>query len=97
MRLLFGATIAFSIPFHLFPDGRVVAHGAQLCLALLGKVVIGPLLTPVLTDVVVDESTPGSPSLGSDFNNDVDNQHVDIGRTEPWDMGSESPAACSSC
>jgi hypothetical protein len=49
-------------------------HGALLCLALLGKVVIGPLLTPVLSDVVV-ESAPGSPSLGSDVNNDIDNQH----------------------
>jgi hypothetical protein len=74
MRLFFGATIAFSIPFHLFRDGRVVAHGALLCLALLGKVVIGPLLTPVLSDVV--ESAPlSSPSLGSDVYNDVDNQH----------------------
>jgi Kef-type K+ transport system membrane component KefB len=74
MRLFFGATIAFSIPFHLFQDGRVVAHGALLCLALLGKVVIGPLLTP-LSDVVVVESAPGSPSLGSDVDIDNDNQH----------------------
>jgi hypothetical protein len=56
------------------PRGRV--HGALLCLALLGKVVIGPLLTSLLSDVVVVDSAPGSPSLGSDvYNNEVDNQH----------------------
>ena len=47
MRCFFGATIAFEIPILLFNDASVIGNGFLLSLSLLGKVAIGPLLTPV--------------------------------------------------
>jgi hypothetical protein len=46
-RVFFAATIGFAIPVYLFSDRQIVANGALLCLALLGKVVIVLLWTPV--------------------------------------------------
>jgi Kef-type K+ transport system membrane component KefB len=47
IRIFFGASIAFVIPVQLFGDPTVIARGFLLSLALLGKIMTGPLLTPV--------------------------------------------------
>ena len=47
---LFGASIAFVIPVQLFQDVTVIGRGFLLSLALLGKIMTGPLLTPVALD-----------------------------------------------
>eukprot|EP00980_Cylindrotheca_fusiformis_P005132 scaffold1087_cov136-Cylindrotheca_fusiformis.AAC.18 len=49
MRLFFAATIGFQVPLSLFADKNVIAKGFLLSLALLGKVAVGPLLTPVFS------------------------------------------------
>jgi Kef-type K+ transport system membrane component KefB len=50
MRLFFGATIAFAIPVSLWwEEPQTLAYGVLLALALLGKLAVGPLLTPVLS------------------------------------------------
>jgi len=48
MRIFFGATIAFQIPIQLFNNLTVIGNGFLLSLSLLGKVMTGPLLTPVI-------------------------------------------------
>jgi Kef-type K+ transport system membrane component KefB len=48
MRVFFGASIAFEIPILLFDNGTVIGNGFLLSLSLLGKVMTGLLLTPVL-------------------------------------------------
>eukprot|EP00978_Attheya_sp_CCMP212_P000846 scaffold1767_cov64-Attheya_sp.AAC.3 len=48
MRIFFGATIAFQIPIQLFNNSTVIGNGFLLSLSLLGKVMTGPLLTPVI-------------------------------------------------
>ena len=49
MRLFFGATIAFAIPVRLWwEQPQTLVHGCLLVLALMGKLAVGPLLTPVL-------------------------------------------------
>ncbi|KAL7569410.1 hypothetical protein ACA910_009597 [Epithemia clementina (nom. ined.)] len=51
MRLFFGATIAFRIPVNLWwEQPQTLAWGGLLALSLLGKLAVGPLLTPVLDD-----------------------------------------------
>ena len=47
MRFFFAASIGFQVPVSLFDSGTVIANGFLLSLALLGKVAVGPLLTPV--------------------------------------------------
>ncbi|CAB9520765.1 Na(+)/H [Seminavis robusta] len=47
MRIFFGAFIAFAIPVQLFRDRQVFGTGCLLALSLLGKIMTGPLLTPV--------------------------------------------------
>lgn len=47
LRIFFGASIAFQIPIQLFQDGAVIGTGFLLSLSLLGKIMTGPLLTPV--------------------------------------------------
>lgn len=47
LRIFFGASIAFVIPVQLFGDAKVIGTGFLLSLALLGKIITGPLLTPV--------------------------------------------------
>lgn len=47
MRIFFAATIGFQVPLSLFVDGDVIAKGFLLSIALLGKILVGPLLTPV--------------------------------------------------
>jgi Kef-type K+ transport system membrane component KefB len=48
MRVFFGASIAFEIPVLLFDNGTVIGNGFILSLSLLGKIMTGPLLTPVI-------------------------------------------------
>jgi Kef-type K+ transport system membrane component KefB len=48
MRILFATSIAFQIPVTLFNDPKVIGNGFLLSLALLGKIAVGPLLTPIL-------------------------------------------------
>ncbi|CAJ1945212.1 unnamed protein product [Cylindrotheca closterium] len=48
MRLFFAATIGFQVPLSLFSDSKVVVNGVLLFVSLLGKIAVGPLLTPVL-------------------------------------------------
>jgi Kef-type K+ transport system membrane component KefB len=50
MRIFFGASIAFQIPILLFNDATIIGRGFLLSLSLLGKIMTGPLLTPVLND-----------------------------------------------
>lgn len=50
MRIFFAATIGFQVPLSLFGDGKVIANGLILSLSLLGKVAVGPLLTPIFDD-----------------------------------------------
>ncbi|KAL3927989.1 MAG: hypothetical protein SGARI_005168, partial [Bacillariaceae sp.] len=47
IRIFFAASIAFVIPVQLFGDPIVIARGFLLSLSLLGKIMTGPLLTPV--------------------------------------------------
>jgi Kef-type K+ transport system membrane component KefB len=85
MRLFFGATIAFSIPLRLFRNGRVIANGAILCLALLGKVVIGPLLTPVLpnNNDDDDDDTRRRKTDDDDHDHADDGDHPRAAKTVP--------------
>lgn len=46
MRIFFAATIGFQVPLSLFGDMKVVGNGFLLSFALLGKLAVGPLLTP---------------------------------------------------
>jgi Kef-type K+ transport system membrane component KefB len=48
MRVFFGASIAFEIPILLFDNGTVIGNGFILSLSLLGKIMTGLLLTPVI-------------------------------------------------
>lgn len=48
MRIFFAATIGFQVPVSLFGDWQVVGNGFLLSFALLGKLLVGPLLTPKL-------------------------------------------------
>ena len=52
MRIFFGASIAFRIPIGMFlKDSKVIATGFLLSLSLFGKILIGPLLTPIQINV----------------------------------------------
>jgi Kef-type K+ transport system membrane component KefB len=47
MRIFFAATIGFQVPVSLFSEWRVIGKGFLLSLSLVGKVSVGPLLTPI--------------------------------------------------
>jgi Kef-type K+ transport system membrane component KefB len=49
MRIFFGASIAFQIPVTLLNSPSVIGNGVLLSMALLGKIAVGPLMTPVLS------------------------------------------------
>lgn len=50
MMIFFAATIGFQVPVSLFGDGIVLRQGFLLSAALLGKIAVGPLLTPKFDD-----------------------------------------------
>jgi Kef-type K+ transport system membrane component KefB len=52
MMIFFAATIGFQVPVSLFGDGTVLRHGFLLSAALLGKIAVGPLLTPKFDDAM---------------------------------------------
>lgn len=56
MRLFFAATIGFQVPLSLFSDGKVVANGFLLFVSILGKIAVGPLLTPVFRSESTEET-----------------------------------------
>ncbi|KAL3928003.1 MAG: hypothetical protein SGBAC_012841 [Bacillariaceae sp.] len=56
MRLFFAATIGFQVPLSLFSDSKVIMNGVLLFVSLLGKIAVGPLLTPVLSSESETES-----------------------------------------
>lgn len=46
MKIFFAATIGFQVPVSLFGDPKVIGRGFLLSVALFGKMLVGPLLTP---------------------------------------------------
>ena len=47
MKLFFAASIGFQVPVSLLADSAVIGRGFLLSLALLGKVAVGPIMTPL--------------------------------------------------
>jgi len=50
MMLFFAASIGFQVPVSILADRTVIGRGFLISLALLGKVAVGPLLTPLFDD-----------------------------------------------
>ena len=76
MRIFFGASIAFRIPVALFQDANVIGRGFLLSLSLLGKILTGPLLTPV--HLQVPTTTTSTPISEDPVDNNNNNHREDV-------------------